>query len=250
MACGDETITGEAVRLSFACSPVLFFRRFWRVVVLVLLGLTMVMAVPRDVLSQTYGDRQIEFDIPAKPLAAALRDYGKASGMEVFYDGSLALGQDSTVVRGRFTALAGLQELLRGSNYVPRETDIPNTLTIVPGPSVEALRASFVRYQPYFSDIQARLSEVLCLDDMAAATGEMIRFRLWLDPSGTISDAKVLGRHHAASAFERFEQRVRGLSIGRVPPNGLPQPVTMVVYPPLAGEVAGCRESRPQQAER
>lgn len=223
---------------------------FGRFLVIALLGLLMVMAVPGDVFSQTNGDRQIEFDISAKPLAAALRDYGKASGLEVFYDGSLALGQETAGVRGRFTPLGGLKELLRGTNYIARETDIPNTLTIVPGPAVGELRASFARYQPYFSEIQVRLSEALCVDDMAAVTGEMIKFQLWLDASGTISEAKVLERHHAASAFERFEQRMRGLRIGRVPPHGLPQPVTMVVYPPSPGEISGCLESKPQQAER
>lgn len=246
----DETITGEAVRFRSAYSEVLFFGRFWRLLVVASISLSMVMAVPGDVLAQAHGDRQIDFDIPAKPLAAALRDYGKASGLEVFYDGSLAVGQESAGVRGRFTALAGLKELLRGTSYIPRSTDIHNTLTIVPGPSVESLRASFARYQPYFSDIQARLSEALCVDDMAAVTGEMIKFQLWLDPSGSISEARVVGPHRGASVVERFEQRARGLSIGRLPPNGLPQPVTMVVYPPLAGEVSGCLAGEPRQAGR
>jgi hypothetical protein len=207
------------------------------------------MAVPSHVFSQVRRDKEIEFDIPAKPMAAALRDYGEASGLEVFYDGSLAFGQRSVGVSGRFTALDGLKELLRDTGYVARETEIPNTLTIVPGPSVDALRTSFARYQPYFADIQARVSVALCTDDLGAAD-KAIKFRLWLDPSGTISEARIFSPSVRIAAYERFEQRMRGVSIGKSPPHGLPQPVTMMVYPPSAGESTGCPDDHPLQTGR
>ncbi len=210
----------------------------------------MVTAMPSEAFSQAARDKEIEFDIPAKPLAAALQHYGVASGVEVFYDGSLALGQGSASVRGRFTALDGLRELLRGTSYLPRETGIPNTLTIVPGPAVDTLRASFARYQPYFADIQEWLSTAHCLDDTAATTGTAIRFQLWLDRSGNVSQAKVLGRDRAIPIYQRFEQRMRGLNIGKAPPNGLPQPVTMVAYPPSAEDIAACSEIKSSQGGR
>jgi hypothetical protein len=55
------------------------------------------------------------FDIPSQPLAAALRAYGKASGLEVFYDGSLSVGRRSSAVMGTYTPLIGLRVLLRGT---------------------------------------------------------------------------------------------------------------------------------------
>ena len=46
-------------------------------------------------LAQGAGENEVWLDIPSQPLAAALRDYGKATGVEVFYDGALAAGHRS-----------------------------------------------------------------------------------------------------------------------------------------------------------
>lgn len=194
--------------------------------------------------SQTILEREVEIDIPAKPLAAALRDYGKITGIEVFYDGSLALGRRSSAVKGRFKPLDSLKVLLRGTNYVSRTTEIPNTLTIVPGPSISSLRKSFEPYQHYFATIQTRLSEALCAWDEAAASGRETKFRIWVDRAGTIINAEALAHNEDSAANGMFAQRVRGLAIGKPPPDGLPQPVTMLVYPPSQGETAGCAQSK------
>lgn len=223
---------------------------FGRYVAIALISFLMMPLAPSGASSQADPGRQIDFSIPAKPLATALRDYGEASGFEVFYDGALAQGMVSARIHGQFSALDGLRELLRGTTYVPRETDIPNTLTIIPGPSVDALRVSFTRYQSYFADIQDRVSAALCLDDAAAARGTSIKFQLWLDQSGNVSTARILGRDRDIAADDRFAQRMRGLSIGKAPPHGLPQPVTMVIYPPAAGEAAGCVDHAAQRTER
>jgi hypothetical protein len=43
---------------------------------------------------------EIQLDIPSQPLADALIAYGAATGLQVFYDGELAVGHSSATVKG------------------------------------------------------------------------------------------------------------------------------------------------------
>mgnify|MGYP005815912533 CR=1 FL=1 len=186
--------------------------------------------------------REFQFDIPSQPLAAALRTYAKATGLEVFYDGALSVGRRSTAVSGTYTPMLGLRLLLRGTGYVARETDIANTITIVTAPAIAPLHATFDRYQPYFAALQARLSATLCNDRYASHSDE-ITIRFWLSPSGVISSAELAGSDGSEGWRRATVSKVRGLEIGKPPPAGLPQPVTMVIYPPSTDEVTSCFSS-------
>lgn len=192
-------------------------------------------------------DRGIQFDIPSQPLASALREYSKTAGLDVFYDGSLAVDRRSAAVRGTFTPLHGLQAVLAGTGYVPRGTEIANTVTIVSAPPVEPLRATFDRYQPYFAALQARLSEALCNDDGTVLHGKEIRLKFWLDPSGAVSNAELIDMDRNNSRWSGIAPKIRGLQIRMAPPAGLPQPVTMVIYPPSTEETA-CRPMHSRHA--
>jgi hypothetical protein len=183
------------------------------------------------------------FDIPSQPLAAALRAYGKASGLEVFYDGSLSVGRRSSAVMGTYTPLIGLRVLLRGTGYVARETDIANTITIVAGPSLAPLHATFDRYQPYFAALQTRLSAHLC-SGKSGGDGDETTLRFWIDSSGVISKAELLGSAGESDGWRReVVSKVQGLQVGKSPPAGLPQPLTMVIYPLSADEATSCSAS-------
>jgi hypothetical protein len=192
-------------------------------------------------------DGELRFDIPAQPLAAALRAYGKATGLEVFYDGSLSIGRYSTAIKGSFTQMLGLKALLRGTGYVARTTEIVNTVTIVSAPPIAPLHATFDRYQAYFAVLQARLSETLCNNNESVPNGEEVTLRFWLDPSGVIANAQLLGSDESEGQRRAIASKIQGLQIGKVPPAGLPQPLTMVIYPPSTGETTGCAptNSRP-----
>jgi hypothetical protein len=187
---------------------------------------------------------EVELDIPSQPLADALLAYGTTTGLQVFYDGALAVGHRSATVKGRFTPMTGLQMLLRGTGYVPQTTADPDTITIVMAPQKTMPSASpsavqLRRYEPYFSLLQARVSEVLCGKDEPGPAGEQLIFSFWLGSSGVISRAQVLGPGGGAARRDAITAAVLGLQIGEPPP-GLPQPVTMVIFPPSAGEPTGC----------
>ncbi|MDQ1061562.1 TonB-dependent receptor [Stenotrophomonas sp. SORGH_AS_0282] len=73
------------------------------------------------------------FDIPAQPLADALRSYMRQSGVQVAYPAALANGASSTAVYGALDAQAALAQLLQGSGLAPRALG-PGAVTLERAP--------------------------------------------------------------------------------------------------------------------
>jgi hypothetical protein len=210
------------------------------------LGLGLLFAVDAAIAQ----DQPASFDIPSQPLADALVAYGSATGVEVFYDGALAIGRRSTAVTGVHPPMVALQILLRGTGYVPKTTDYARTVTITRA-SIETTAsqtAALDRYEPYFAILQARVSEALCRSDEAKPGDEQIILSFWFDPSGMVSRVQVLGGELSRDRRLAIAAGVRGLHVGGAIPADLPQPVTMAIYPLLEGEAAGCRPNSRRRA--
>jgi len=60
------------------------------------------------------------FDIPAQPLADAIRQFSRQSGLRVAFDSELGKDLRSTAVGGEYTAEMALQQLLRGTRLAYR----------------------------------------------------------------------------------------------------------------------------------
>lgn len=195
-------------------------------------------------------ERRATFDIPAQPLADALVAYGAASGIEVFYDGALAIGRRSTAVTGVHPSMVALQTLLRGTGHVARATDHAGTVTIVRAPPNAAAPqiTTHDRYEPYFGLLQAKVSEVLCKSDDAKPGDEQIIVSFWFDPAGIVSRVQLLDSEMSRERRLAIASGMQGLHLGSAVPAGLPQPVTMAIYPPSSGEPTGCRSSGRRQA--
>jgi hypothetical protein len=203
------------------------------------------------VIAQTSPSKgEIQFDIPSQPLASALRAYGGTTGVELFYDGSLSIGQRSNSIKGTFTPMLALKTLLRGTGSIARLTDIANTITIVDAPPVGPLHAMFDRYQSYFALLQAGLSERLCDSDKFTGGDQEITLRFSVDRSGVISQAEVMGLNGSDDGRREIVAKIRGFETGKAPPAGLPEPLTMVIYPPSAGETAGCSSNVGRKADK
>lgn len=69
------------------------------------------------------------FDIPAQPLAEALRTYMRQSGVQVAWPAALTEGVRSSAVSGELDAQRALQQLLRGSGLVMRSVG-PDAVTL------------------------------------------------------------------------------------------------------------------------
>ncbi len=71
----------------------------------------------------------LRFDIPAQPLADALRTYMRQSGVQVAYPATLAEGLTSTAVAGQMDAPSALLRLLQGSGLNMRQVG-PEAVTL------------------------------------------------------------------------------------------------------------------------
>jgi hypothetical protein len=150
------------------------------------------LAVPgHDAASQTRSP--IQFAIAAQPLAAALDTYSITTGLELYYDGDLAVGQRSSAVDGRRAPETALQELLAGSGLLAHATG-PNSFTIMRAPAPRLASAS---HQPYFAAVQGRVSQVLCARAETRPGDADLLLQLWVAPTGTIQRAQLLDAPNA-----------------------------------------------------
>ena len=186
-----------------------------------------------DAAAQTRSSMQ--FAIAAQPLAAALDTYSITTGLELYYDGDLAVGRRSIAVEGPRAPEVALQELLAGSGLVARATG-PNSFTIKPAPASHFANAT---YQSYFATIQARVSHVLCSRAETRPGDADLLLQLWVASTGTIQRAQLLDTTSGDTREKAFAA-LRGVSIGAVPPAELPQPITMAILARTSGGPGGC----------
>ena len=177
----------------------------------------------------------IDFNIPAQPLGGALVAFGATSGLDVYYNSAFAEGRRSATVRGKLTPVLALRELLEGTGLVPQITG-PSSVILVPAsrevvvPRRPVVAAS-TRYVHYFAMIQARISDALCRNAGTSQEGNETLMRVWLTASGTIDQVEVIGAAADQGKYRSLVSAVHGLAVG-TPPADMPQPVTLVVFPP------------------
>jgi TonB family protein len=192
---------------------------------------------------------QIAFDIPAQSLASALEIYSVATSREVVYNGELAIGRQSTSVKGVFTPEIALQLLLEGtgisSRYmaadafvlVPSGTDaLPNSSARMASPAITG----------YYGLIQASLKRAFCAKSRTRPGGYRVAVSFWIGSSGTVSRTELLGSTGDPDLDSVVDQTIRGLNIG-APPAGFSQPVTLIVTPEEPGMTRDC-QSQPDRA--
>jgi hypothetical protein len=175
------------------------------------------------------------FEIPAQPIATAIDAYSSATGLEVFYDGALAAGRRSNMIRGTFAPDSALRELLAGTGLAARPTG-RGSFTLLQAPSRPV---SSVADQSYFAAIQTKVSEVLCAHRETQPGEADLLVRLWIASSGTIARAQLSDASDASTKEGAFAAVLRGLPVG-VPPAGMPQPVTMAIMARHPGQPTGC----------
>jgi hypothetical protein len=189
----------------------------------------------RPVRAQDQTTAFINFDIPSQALDAALDAYSAATGLEVFYNAALAEHRRSTAVVGAFGSQAALQLLLTGTGYVSQITAY-GAFTIVSAKPKSRLAADGsdiqnARYQQYFSEIQKRFIALVCMSPDGFSGGQDVILKLWVEKAGGIRRVDVLGG--AEKPDNGIAKAARQLKV-EAPPAGMPQPVTLVIFPPSA----------------
>ena len=98
--------------------------------VLRLLAIAFALSVAASLCAQSMPDGR-EFSIPAQPLASALIEYSRQTGVQVLTSGADVGAAQSPGVNGRLSIAAALDRLLDGTGFVPEFIDA-GTVAVVP----------------------------------------------------------------------------------------------------------------------
>jgi outer membrane biosynthesis protein TonB len=190
------------------------------------------------------GSPIMAFDIPSQPLAAALNAYGVEASTQLFYEADLTAGHTSKAVRGTFSRITALRMLLAGTGLTVASFD-PGTITILPVPKssepvdLRPAKARAAGFTAYFAAIQAGLRSALCQIPATRTDSSEIRIELWIAPSGTVAQAKLLTSTGSEVRDRTYLDVLRSLAIG-APPASMPQPVTLAILPRHSLDAAEC----------
>jgi len=179
-----------------------------------------------------------DFDMPARPLADALRFYASLTRQPTLFRSDLVAGRTAAAVQGRYSAAAALFLLLEGTGLTAERSDAgprAGFVLMALDPSSVAPRASLNDLSGYPGEIQTRVLAALCADPrtLPGSYRSLMRFRL--DATGQILQPRLLGSTGSAPRDAAVLAVLQGVRVGGPPPSGLPQPVTMLIAPPDEG---------------
>lgn len=200
-------------------------------------------------------ERPIEFDIPAQPLAAALEAYNAATGKDVFYDGAAAVGQRSSALKGALAPDSALKALLEGTGLIvfPSSAD---AYTLIHAPRLAASETAALRmaldrpYAHYFAVIQATVQSTLCHARTSWRGPDQLLIRFHVGPSGAIERVDLTGSTGDPARDADLVATLQAVTFHEPPPRAMPQPVTMVVFPPQQAARAVCGRGEINRASR
>jgi hypothetical protein len=217
-------------------------RRAWAL----LIAASVLVASERAASAQaTASGAELQFDIPAQPLASSLKAYSAITNLELYYESSLMDGHRSPSIRGSFSPDVALRRLLEGTGFSVASFD-PGTVTILPprqqprGQKLEAIKSKAVEFTPYFALIQAGLRSAFCRTPAIQTDLLELIVRLWIAPSGAVARADILSPTGSDVRDRAYAAALRTLVIGEPPPAGMPQPVTLMVLPRTSRMAAEC----------
>jgi len=125
-------------------------------------GVAVAQEVPVDSEQQAQtGAASVAFNIPAQPLAQALTQFGRQSGLQVAVDAAAVAGKSTAGVSGTMSAQSALQQILAGTGIAYRFTS-PNAVSVVaPAPGTSgALQLDPVQVQGNVVPPQAEIGNL------------------------------------------------------------------------------------------
>lgn len=188
---------------------------------------------------------RVDLDIASQPLAAALEHYGDATGRQILYSSSLAVGVRSGAVKGSMTPDEALKLLLDGTGLSARYI---NSASFILEPTLTAAQTTPSIAPPpelaqYYGRVQTSIREVLCRSGDARPGAYRIAARFWIGSTGRVSRYERLNSTGRDGIDHDVDRALRGLSFGAGPPSGFAQPVTIVVVPQASGVTLGCDDN-------
>lgn len=191
------------------------------------------------------GDGRTAFEIPAQALSKALIAFSAATGIEVLVDARYTEGRTSNGAVGVMAPREALGAILTGT---PLTVEIltPGTVAlkaIAPeqGPPARSPYGTEDE-PPYFASIQRAVLLALCRRQETAPGHYRLALALWIDPSGKVARWRRLDTTGNQKWDGALDAALASLDIGERPPQGLPQPVVLVILPRPARDSGRCSE--------
>lgn len=197
--------------------------------------------------------RPIAFHIPAQSLAGALQAYGQATGIQVLYESSSAVGRMSVALEGTYAPDDALNLLLTGTELKVRYIGpdaitlaLPSAEGVGYAPPATPLATSdlslgrlrvrqngdaddAVRLQDYSQRVQMDIQNALRKNARTRDGNYRAVLDIWIDPARTIERTewfRSTGDHERDVAVSAA---LRGLTISKPAPANTPQPVRVVI---------------------
>ena len=204
-----------------------------------ILASALVLSVGRAAPAGEANDRRSpvrQFDLRAQPLEDALIAFADQTGIDVFVDHSLAAGQVTVAVQGSYDAEQALRLLLGPTGLTPRRA-ADGAFTLVEAspeePPVSAAPAWFSDRdtRAYFALLQSEVRQALCTRTETMPGDYRAALAIWIDGLGRVVNVRILGLTPSSATAQPLVDRLLRISLGRTPPAGISQPITLVVLP-------------------
>jgi hypothetical protein len=194
----------------------------------------MLLAACAQVRAQGMGE--VQFDIPAQPLASALERYAVMADQTVLFSDALVAGRRSGAVRGRMTPRGALQALLAGTG-LEADTAIGaggSTFVLKPArpvPTPVAPPAAAQLDRSYDGLLQRRVWEALCRNPATTPGTYRAAMQIDVDENGRVIAPHLLSSTGDEARDQAVVATLHGLQLDYPPPASLRQPVLMVILP-------------------
>lgn len=192
----------------------------------------------------------IRFDIERQPLASALERYGALSGLPVFFDVALVEGRMATAVQGDYPAAAALQKLLEGTGIVahPAGEGLRPAFVLQPAAPQAARQEAAPREAPQMRQVyrrfdglvQTRIQEALCTSLIAAPGDFRAAVQFHIDKAGRVHQVRLLDSTGDSVRDAALLSALGELRLDWPPPEGMAQPVTLLIQPRRADRGDPC----------
>lgn len=199
-------------------------------------------------------DAAIAFDLPALPLADALKRYAALTRQPALFRSEILAGRTSSAVRGRYAPDAALRLLLEGTGLVAEQvrTGSGPTLALKPAEPAAApppRAASLGSLAGYPGLVQARVWQALCDDPRTRPGAYRSLLRFEVDATGRLQRPRLLGSSGDAARDAAMLRALEAVRLAEAPPPGMPQPLTLLVRPTPPGGDPECRDAADSPAE-
>lgn len=200
---------------------------------------------------------RVRFDISSRPLSAAIEAYALTTGMQVLYDRPKNETLRSASIQGLYTREAALRAMLEDTGLEPDFTGgdsvvlrprgrgaenlsfgpppvgvavLPlDTLEVRGEAMVPAAEGPRLALKLYGGLVRGAVHRALLSNRATAGGTYRVTLRLWIGSSGAVERSVAADSSGDPRRDLAIADVVRHVVIGTPPPEGLPQPVVLVI---------------------